>query len=188
MTEIQSTCNFSSLNFKFCIYFKPKKEIFDDVLNKEFTQYRTELNKSVLKLSLLEKKYNGLSEQYYTETKNINNNINSLTDFKKSFENFQNNTISNLKSLKDDFTHNVENNKLFISEISKIIEDFQKKLNLYENNYNKVNDEYALSKNKIDETMNTIMQKLTNELNEFHISINIQVTEQGQEIIVSFIA
>ena len=84
--------------------------------------------------------------------------------------------------MKDDFSHDVENNKLFISEISKIIEDFQKKLNFFDKNNNKFNEQYLLTKNNIDETMKDIMQKLNNELNEFHKSINEQVAEQGQEI------
>ena len=158
-----------------------RKEL-DEILNKEFSQYRSELNKSVLKISLIEKKYNGLSTQYYTEIKNINNSIKSLNDFKNNFEDFKNFTISNLKNYKDDFSHNVENNKLFISEISKIIEDFQKNLNFFENNYNKTNEQYLLTKNNIDETMKDIMQKLNSELNEFHKSINNKIIEQGQEI------
>ena len=160
----------------------PNLNEFQDILNKELSQYRSDLNKNVLKLSLLEKKYNGLSTQYYTETSNINNNIKSLNDLKKDFETFQNNINSNLQNLKDDFSHNVENNKLFISEISKIIEDFQKKLNFFDKNNNKFNEQYLLTKNNIDETMKDIMQKLNNELNEFHKSINEQVAEQGQEI------
>ena len=155
---------------------------FQEILNKELSQYRSDLNKNVLKLSLLEKKYNGLSTQYYTETNNINNNIKSLNNLKKDFDNYQNNINSNLQNLKDDFSHNVENNKLFISEISKIIEDFQKKLNIFDKNNNKFNEQYLLTKNNIDETMKDIMQKLNNELNEFHKSINEQVAEQGQEI------
>lgn len=161
---------------------EPEPKEFEEILNKEFSQYRSELNKNELKLSLLEKKYNGLSSQYYTDTKSINNNIKSLNDIQKNFEDFQNNTISNLKNFKDEFTHNVENNKLFISEISKIIEDFQKKINIFEKNNNKLNQQYLLTKNNIDETMEDIMQKLNNELNEFHKSINSQVLEQGQEI------
>lgn len=160
----------------------PNLNEFQDILNKELSQYRSDLNKNVLKLSLLEKKYNGLSTQYYTETSNINNNIKSLNDLKKDFETFQNSINSNLQNLKDDFSHNVENNKLFISEISKIIEDFQKKLNFFDKNNNKFNEQYLLTKNNIDETMKDIMQKLNNELNEFHKSINEQVAEQGQEI------
>ena len=160
----------------------PNLNEIQDILNKEFSQYHSELNKNFLKLSLLEKKYNGLSTQYYTEINNINNNIKSLNELKKDFENFKNNINSNLHNLKDDFSHNAENNKLFISEISKIIEDFQKKLNIFDKNNNKFNEQYLLTKNNIDETMNDIMRKLNNELNEFHKSINDQVTEQGQEI------
>ena len=158
-----------------------KKE-FDEILNNEFSQYRSELNKNVLKISLIEKKYNGLSTQYYTEIKNINNNIKSLNEFQKNFEIFKNDTISNLKNYKEDFAHNVENNKLFISEISKIIENFQKKLNFYENNNNKKDEQYLLTKNNIDETMKDIMQKLNNELNEFHKSVNNQISEHSREI------
>ena len=160
----------------------PKTKKINELLNKEFSQYRTELNKNYVKLSLLEKKYNGLSEQYYLETKNINDNLKNLNDFIKNSEIFQNNTISNFKNFKDDFEHNVENNKLFISEISKIIEDFQNKLSYYEENYSKMNDQYLMVKNNIDENFKTLMQKLNNELNEFHLSMNKQVSEQGQEI------
>lgn len=154
----------------------------DEILNKEFSQYRSELNKNTIKLSLIEKKYNGLSTQYFTEVKNINNNIKLLKEYQQDFEDFQKNTISNLHNFKDDFTHNVENNKLFISEISTIIEDFQKKLNRFEKNSNKINEQYISIKNNIDETMNNIVQKLNSEMNEFHKSINNQVSEQGKEI------
>jgi hypothetical protein len=161
---------------------KFNKKEFDEILNNEFSQYRSELNKNVLKISLIEKKYNGLSTQYYTEIKNINNNIKSLNEFQKNFEIFKNDTISNLKNYKEDFAHNVENNKLFISEISKIIENFQKNLNFYENNNNKKDEQYLLAKNNIDETMKDIMQKLNNELNEFHESVNSQISEHSREI------
>ena len=161
---------------------KIKSKPLDDIFQKEFSQYRSELNKNVLKLSLLEKKYNGLSTQYYTETKNINNNIKSLKNFQKNFEDFQNTTISNLKNFKEDFAHNVENNKLFISEISKIIEDFQKKVNYFEKNSDKKNEEYLSAKNSIDESFNNIIQKLNNEMNDFHKSINNQLSEQAKEI------
>ena len=161
---------------------KFNKKEFNEILSNEFSQYRSELNKNVLKISLIEKKYNGLSAQYYTEIKNINNSIKSLNEFQKNFENFKNETISNLKIYKDDFAHNVENNKLFISEISNIIENFQKKLNFYDNNSNKKDEQYLLTKNNIDETMKDIMQKLNNELNEFHKSVNSQISEHSREI------
>ena len=165
---------------------KPKSIInqkkIEEMMNKEFSQYRTELNKNVVKLSLLEKKYNGLSEQYYKDIKDINDNIKLLNNYQKNFEEFQNNTISNLKNFKDDFRHNVDNNKLFISEISKIIEDFQRKLNFYENNFIKVSEQYMITKNNLDDNFKSLAQKINNELNEFHISINSQVAEQGQEI------
>ena len=165
---------------------KPKSIItqkkIEEMLNKEFSQYRTELNKTVVKLSLLEKKYNGLSEQYYKEIKDINDIIKSMGGAQKNFDEFQKNTILNLKNVKDDFRHNVDNNKLFISEISKIIEEFQRKINLYENNFNKLSDQYIMTKNNLDENYKSLAQKINNELNEFHIAINGQVAEQGQEI------
>jgi len=165
---------------------KPKSIInqkkIEEMMNKEFSQYRTELNKNVVKLSLLEKKYNGLSEQYYKDIKDINDSIKSLNNYQKNFEEFQNNTNSNLKNFKDDFKHNVENNKLFITEISKIIEDFQRKLNFYENNFTKVSEQNIMTKNNLEENFKSLAQKINNELNEFHIAINSQVTDQGQEI------
>jgi len=165
---------------------KPKSIInqkkIEEMMNKEFSQYRTELNKNVVKLSLLEKKYNGLSEQYYKDIKDINDSIKSLNNYQKNFEEFQNNTNLNLKNFKDDFKHNVENNKLFITEISKIIEDFQRKLTFYENNFSKVSEQNIMTKNNLDENFKSLAQKLNNELNEFHIAINSQVTDQGQEI------
>ena len=165
---------------------KPKSIInqkkIEEMMNKEFSQYRTELNKNVVKLSLLEKKYNGLSEQYYKDIKDINDSIKSLNNCQKNFEEFQNNTNLNLKNFKDDFKHNVENNKLFITEISKIIEDFQRKLTFYENNFSKVSEQNIMTKNNLDENFKSLAQKINNELNEFHIAINSQVTDQGQEI------
>ena len=161
---------------------RPKKKPLDEVINKEFSQYRSELNKNILKLSLLEKKYNGLSTQYYTDSKNINNNLKSLNDYQKNCEELHNNINSNFKSIKDDFAHNVENNKMFISEISQIIENFQKKINVFENNFNEVNEQYKLTKNGIDEKLKNIAQTLNNELNEFYKSINNQILEQNKEI------
>jgi hypothetical protein len=161
---------------------KIKSNSLDEVLSNEFSQYRSELNKNAIKLSLIEKKYNGLSTQYFTEVKNINNDIKSLKDYQQNFEEFQNNTILNLNNFKDDFAHNVENNKLFISEISKIIEDFQIKLNHFEKNNNRINEQYSLAKNDIDEALNNLVQKLNKEMNEFHKSINNQISEQGKEI------
>ena len=55
-----------------------------------------------------------------------------MKNYQRNFDNFKENTIFNLNKFKGDFDHNAQNNKFFITEVSNLIEDFQKKLNKYE--------------------------------------------------------
>ena len=159
-----------------------QKKTQDDNLNKEFIQYREELNKYDLKLSLLEKKYNSLSTQIFSEIKNINTIIENLKNNDKNNENFKENTIINMKKFKGDFEYNARNNKLFISEVSNIIEDFQKKINTFENNTIKINSNISERNNGLNSILSNLNNVLNDEMNEFHLEINKQIKDQNNEI------
>ena len=162
--------------------FQNNKKIFEDNINNELFQYRQELNQNNLKMSLLEKKYNSLSTQYYSDLKNINNIIESMKNYQRNFDNFKENTIFNLNKFKGDFDHNAQNNKFFITEVSNLIEEFQKKLNKYEKNNNTMNDNLSERKNDLDLILNNLNQTLNNEMNELHLEINKQIKNQSDEI------
>ena len=162
--------------------FQNNKKIFEDNINNELFQYRQELNQNNLKMSLLEKKYNSLSTQYYSDLKNINNIIESMKNYQRNFDNFKENTIFNLNKFKGDFDHNAQNNKFFITEVSNLIEDFQKKLNKYEKNNNTNKDNLSERKNDLDLILNNLNQTLNNEMNELHLEINKQIKNQSDEI------
>ena len=162
--------------------YKNNNKIFEENINQKLFKYDQELNESNLKLSLLEKKYDSISTQYYSDLKNINNMIESMKKYQKNFDNFKENTIFNLNKFKGDFEHNVQNNKLFITEISSLIEEFQKKLNKYEKNNIRMNSNLSERKDDLDLILNNLNQTLNNEMNEFHLEINRQIKDQSNEI------
>jgi len=159
-----------------------KKNIYEENLNKELIQYREELNKNEVKLSLLENKYNNLNTQYQSDIKTIKDILETLKNYQKNYETFKNNTLLNMKKYKNNLEHNATNNKLFITDITNLIENFQKKLNYFEKNYIQSNDNNSEKKNDLDKILKNINQTLNNEMNEFHLEINKQVREHTREI------
>ena len=159
-----------------------KKNIYEENLNKELIQYREELNKNEVKLSLLENKYNNLNTQYQSDIKTIKDILETLKNYQKNYETFKNNTLLNMKKYKNNLEHNATNNKLFITDITNLIENFQKKLNYFEKNYTQSNDNNSEKKNDLDKILKNINQTLNNEMNEFHLEINKQVREHTREI------
>jgi len=159
-----------------------KKNIYEENLNKELIQYREELNKNEVKLSLLENKYNNLNTQYQSDIKSIKDILETLKNYQKNYETFKNNTLLNMKKYKNNLEINATNNKLFITDITNLIENFQKKLNYFEKNYTQSNDNNSEKKNDLDKILKNINQTLNNEMNEFHLEINKQVREHTREI------
>ena len=159
-----------------------KKNIYEENLNKELIQYREELNKNEVKLSLLENKYNNLNTQYQSDIKTIKDILETLKNYQKNYETFKNNTLLNMKKYKNNLELNATNNKLFITDITNLIENFQKKLNYFEKNYTQSNDNNSEKKNDLDKILKNINQTLNNEMNEFHLEINKQVREHTREI------
>ncbi len=159
-----------------------KKNIYEENLNKELIQYREELNKNEVKLSLLENKFNNLNTQYQSDIKTIKDILETLKNYQKNYETFKNNTLLNMKKYKNNLEHNATNNKLFITDITNLIENFQKKLNYFEKNYTQSNDNNSEKKNNLDKILKNINQTLNNEMNEFHLEINKQVREHTREI------
>ena len=179
---IKDSVKSNFLNQKDELNYQNNNKIFEENINKKLIKYNQDLNESNLKLSLLEKKYDSISTQYYSDLKNINNMIESMKKYQKNFDNFKENTIFNLNKYKGDFEHNVQNNKLFITEISSLIEEFQKKLNKYEKNNIRMNSNLSERKDDLDLILNNLNQTLNNEMNEFHLEINRQIKDQSNEI------
>ena len=105
--------------------------------------------------------------------------IQTLTNIQKKSETSKDNTIFNLKNFKEDFESNVKNNKLFISEVSNIVEGFQKRLCNFEKI---INNNIKERKSNLDIILNIQNQKLNDELNAFHLEMNKKVNDQGKEI------
>ena len=145
---------------------KSKSNSFDKkVLLKGSSPCISEKDKENVKLLLLEKQINSMSMKNYSDMKNINKNINILKNFKDV-------TNISLQNFHKDFQHNVNNNKLFISEISKIIENFQEKLNIYEK---RLNEPSIIIKNILE---GPIMEKFNKDMNE----VNLNLQNQNKEI------
>lgn len=154
----------------------------DEYISKELSQFWEELNKNDLKLSSLESKYDSLSSQYFSDLKNINNIIEAMKNYQKKFENFKENNKFNVEKFKKDFEHNAQNNKLFITDVSNLIEEFQKKLNFFEKNNVQLNTNIYERNNDLDKILNYVNQVLNNEMNEFHLEINKQIKDHSNEI------
>jgi hypothetical protein len=134
-----------------------------------------ELTKNQIKISLLENKYNNLSNQYMKDIKNIKDILETLTNYQKNYENFKDNTILSLKNFKNE-------NQLFTNQISNLIEDFQNKLYFFEKNNIQIKSKISERNNDIDIILKNVNQTLNDEMNEFRIEMNKQVTEQNKEI------
>ena len=158
-----------------------QKIIFDENLNKELAQYKEDLNKNEIKISLLEDKYNNLSSQYLSDIKTIKDILETLKNYQKNYESFKNTIFQDMSKYKNNLEHNAINNKLFITDITNIIENFQKKLNDFEKNNIQRNSNNSL-RNKEDKILKIINQTLNNEMNEFHSEMNKQVREHTKEI------
>ena len=134
-----------------------------------------ELTKNQIKISLLENKYNNLSNQYMKDIKNIKDILETLTNYQKNYENFKDNTILSLKNFKNE-------NQLFTTQISNIIEDFQNKLYFFDKNNIQIKSKISERNNDLDIILKNVNQTLNDEMNEFRIEMNKQVTEQNKEI------
>ena len=123
----------------------------------------------------MENKYNNLSNQYMKDIKNIKDILETLTNYQKNYENFKDNTILSLKNFKNE-------NQLFTNQISNLIEDFQNKLYFFEKNNIQIKSKISERNNDIDIILKNVNQTLNDEMNEFRIEMNKQVTEQNKEI------
>ena len=154
---------------------KLNKNMIDDNLNKE---YKEAFNKNEQKLFSLEKRFNDLSTQYITDLKNVNDMIQTLKNIQKNSNAFEEKNSFILKDYKENFENNAQNNKLFIAEVSNIIQDFQKKLN----NLEEYNNNILEKNNKLDLIFNIQNTKFNEELKEFYSEMNKQVSDQNKEI------
>ena len=123
----------------------------------------------------MENKYNNLSNQYMKDIKNIKDILETLTNYQKNYENFKDNTIISLKNFKNE-------NQLFTNQISNLIEDFQNKLYFFEKNNIQIKSKISERNNDLDIIIKNVNQTLNDEMNEFRIEMNKQVTEQNKEI------
>ena len=105
-----------------------------------------------------------------------------MKNYQKNFENFKENNKFNVEKFKKDFEHNAQNNKLFITDVSNLIEEFQKKLNFFEKNNVQLNTNIYERNNDLDKILNYVNQILNNEMNEFHLEINKQIKDHSNEI------
>ena len=154
---------------------KLNKNMVDDNLNKE---YKEAFNKNEQKLFSLEKRFNDLSTQYITDLKNVNDMIQTLKNIQKNSNAFEEKNSFILKDYKENFENNAQNNKLFIAEVSNIIQDFQKKIN----NLEEYNNNILEKNNKLDLIFNIQNTKFNEELKEFYSEMNKQVSDQNKEI------
>jgi hypothetical protein len=154
---------------------KLNKNMIDDNLNKE---YKEAFNKNEQKLFSLEKRFNDLSTQYITDLKNVNDMIQTLKNIQKNSNAFEEKNSFILKDYKENFENNAQNNKLFIAEVSNIIQDFQKKIN----NLEEYNNNILEKNNKLDLIFNIQNTKFNEELKEFYSEMNKQVSDQNKEI------
>ena len=123
----------------------------------------------------MENKYNNLSNQYMKDIKNIKDILETLTNYQKNYENFKDNTILSLKNFKNE-------NQLFTTQISNLIEDFQNKLYFFEKNNIQIKSKISERNNDLDIILKNVNQTLNDEMNEFRIEMNKQVTDQNKEI------
>lgn len=154
----------------------------DKLINEEFNQYRTELNKNIIKMEFLEKKINELSIQNNTNMNKINNAVNTVNESQKEFESFHKEIGSNLTNIETGFNSIKESNRLLQSEIYNIIGGFQENLGKCNENYEKNNKNCYYMENLFNEKVKNLFNDMSKELDEFSQKVNHQLEEQNKEI------
>ena len=148
-----------------------------DILQKEFIQYRTEINNNYSKIELLENQINLTNKDYQQNLNEINKKVDGYYNELRPIKDFQLKSKSNFINIKEEFQKNLNNNQNFLNDVNSIIVDFKKNMDLYNSSYIKYINEIK----KLNENVNNDKEKNNKIIMNIEKEINNYINERNQE-------
>ena len=150
----------------------------EDMLKKEFIQYRTELNKNVSKIELLENQLNITNKEYQQNLNEINKKVDNYYNELRPIKDFQKQSKLNFQNIKEEFQKNLNNNQNFLNDVNSIIMDFKKNMDIYNSSYNKYINEIK----KLHENLNIDKENNNNKIEQIENGINTYIIDRNKEM------
>ena len=148
-------------------------EEIEEILKKEFIQYRTEINNNVSKIELLENQLNITSKEYQQNLNEINKKVDNYYNELRTIKDFQKQSKLNFHNIKDEFQKNLNNNQNFLNDVNSIIVDFKKNMDIYNSSYNKsieelrgLHENVNIDKNNNNKKMDEIQKRINSYIND----------------------
>ena len=149
-----------------------------DILQKEFIQYRTEINNNFSKIELLENQMNITNKEYQQNLNEINKKVDNYYNELRPIKDYQKKSKTNFINIKEEFQKNLNNNQNFLNDVNSIILDFKKNMDIYNSSYNK----YISEIKKLNENVNIDKEKNNNKIINIEKEINDYINERNQEL------
>ena len=149
-----------------------------DILQKEFIQYRTEINNNFSKIELLENQMNITNKEYQQNLNEINKKVDNYYNELRPIKDYQKKSKTNFINIKEEFQKNLNNNQNFLNDVNSIILDFKKNMDIYNSSYNKYINEIK----KLNENVNIDKEKNNNKIINIEKEINDYINERNQEL------
>ena len=121
----------------------------EEFFKKEFIQYRTEINKNLARIELLENQLNISNKEYQQNLNDINRKMDNSYNDLRTFKDFQEQYKIDYQKIREEFNKTLNNNKNYLNKINNVIIDFQKNMDLYNSSYNQYFNELKNLKENI---------------------------------------
>ena len=145
----------------------------EEMLKKEFIQYRTELNNNVSKIELLDNQLNITTKEYQQNLNEINKKVDNCFNELRIIKDSQKQSKLNFHNIKDEFQRNLTNNQNFLNDVNSIIVDFKKNMDIYNSSYNKYIEEIK----KLYDNVNKDKNNNNKKIDEIQKGINSYINE-----------
>ena len=149
----------------------------EEILKKEFIQYRTELNNNASKIELIENQINISNKDHQQNLNEINKKIDNYYNELRQIKDFQKQSKLSFQNIKEEFQKNLNNNQNFLNDVNSIIIDFKKNMDLYNTSYSKYINEIK----KLHENVFIDKENNNRKIEETQKVINAYVNDRNQE-------
>ena len=149
----------------------------EEILKKEFIQYRTELNNNASKIELIENQINISNKDHQQNLNEINKKVDNYYNELRQIKDFQKQSKLSFQNIKEEFQKNLNNNQNFLNDVNSIIIDFKKNMDLYNTSYNKYINEIK----KLHENVFIDKENNNRKIEETQKVINAYVNDRNQE-------
>ena len=149
-----------------------------EMLNKEFIQYRTEINNNFSKIEILENQLNITNKEYQQNLNEINKKVDNYYNELRPIKEIQKQSKSNFINIREEFQKNLNNNQNFLNDVNSIIVDFKKNMDIYNSSFNK----YITEIKRLQENVNIDKEKNNNKIEELEKGISSYINDRNQEL------